>query len=66
MTEDDRRLMTEISAQADIAYQSRPKRTNAMALAKALGADFPHRKIEEIHQKISSVWRLRGLLCCDH
>jgi hypothetical protein len=66
MTEDDRRLMTEISAQADIAYQSRPKRTNAMALAKALGTDFPHRKFEEIHQKISSVWRPRGLLCCDH
>ncbi|WP_271899201.1 hypothetical protein [Candidatus Phyllobacterium onerii] len=66
MTEDDRRLMTEISAQADIAYQSRPKRTNAMALAKALGTDFPHRKIEEIHQKINNVWRLRGLRSYDH
>ncbi|RCW81177.1 hypothetical protein [Phyllobacterium bourgognense] len=66
MTEDDRRLMTEICAQADIAYQSRPKRTNAMELAKALATDFPHRKIEEIHQKINNVWRLRGLLCCDH
>ena len=40
MTEDDRRLMMEISAQADIAYQSRPKRTNSMALAEALEASF--------------------------
>ncbi len=65
MTDDDRRLMMEISAQADIAYQSRPKKTNSMALAKALGSEFPHRKIEDIHQKIRNVWRLRGLLCQD-
>jgi hypothetical protein len=65
MTDDDRRLMMEISAQADIAYQSRPKKTNSMALAKALGSEFPHRKIEAIHQKIRNVWRLRGLLCQD-
>ena len=65
MTDDDRRLMMEISAQADIAYQSRPWKTNSMALAKALGSEFPHRKIEDIHQKIRNVWRLRGLLCQD-
>jgi hypothetical protein len=62
MTNDDRRLLIEITAQADIAYQSRPKKTNSTALSMALGSDFPHRTVDEIQQKIKNVWRLRGLL----
>ncbi|TXR46602.1 hypothetical protein [Phyllobacterium endophyticum] len=62
MTDDDRRLMMEIKAQAKIAYQSRPKVTNATKLAAALHRDFPHRTVEEIQQKIESVWRVRGML----
>jgi len=42
MTDDDRRLLTEIKAQAEIAYQSRPKISDAFALATALGGEFPH------------------------
>ncbi|UXN59164.1 hypothetical protein [Phyllobacterium zundukense] len=63
MTDDDRRLMIEIKAQARIAYESRPKVTNASIMAAALGKDFPHRSADEIHQKIKSVWRVRGMLC---
>jgi hypothetical protein len=51
MTDHDRRLMVEIKAQAKIAYQSRPKTTNASELAAALHKDFPHRTVEEIQQK---------------
>ena len=51
MTDDDRRLMIEIKAQARIAYESRPKVTNASIMAAALGKDFPHRTADEIHQK---------------
>jgi len=61
MTDDDRRLMTEIKAQAEIAYQSRPKISDAFALATALGGEFPHRSVNEIHQKIKSVWGVKGL-----
>jgi hypothetical protein len=54
--------MFEIKAQAKIAYQSRPKTTDASKLTAALHKDFPHRTVEEIQQKIESVWRVRGMV----
>jgi hypothetical protein len=60
MTDDDR-LLTEINAQAEFAYQSRPKMSDALALARALECDFPHRSVDEIEKKIKSVWRAKGL-----
>ena len=61
MTVDDRELMTEISAQAQIAEQGRPKVADVLALAIALQRDFPHRSVDEIHTKLKSVWRARGV-----
>jgi hypothetical protein len=63
MTDDDRRLMVEIKAQARIAYESRPKVTNASIMAAVLGKDFPIVLRTRFTKKIKSVWRLRGMLC---
>ena len=60
MTEDEE-LMAEIKAQAENAEEARPETIDVSALAKNLGAKFPHRSIDEIKQKIIEVWRANDL-----
>ena len=55
MANDDRVLVLEINAQAQIAEQCRPKVADVLALARALHGDFPHRSVDEIHKKLVAV-----------
>lgn len=58
---EDEKLMAEIKAQAEKAEEARPETIDVSVLAMTLGAEFPHRSVDEIKQKIIDVWRANDL-----
>jgi hypothetical protein len=58
---DDEELMREISRQADRAEELRPARMDRYALAVTLAGRSQHRRVDEIEQMITDVWRDRRL-----
>lgn len=60
MNQDDKELMAEIMAQADIAKDKHPGFTDATGLATTLAAKYG-RDIDEIKQKIIDHYRSKGL-----
>ncbi len=61
MNDSDNELMELINAHADKAEKAKPAMIDALAYAEVLHANFQDRNVEEIRQKIKTVWRMRGL-----